>query len=56
MRFCIGDFVIADWDYLVVVGCLIVATGLWLLWGLGAALLAIGMALILIGVGGAMRA
>ena len=45
---------IADWDYLVGVGIIVMAVGLWLLWGPGAALLAVGLATVLFGLGGAM--
>ena len=45
---------IGDWDYLVVMGLTMLVAGVWLMWGLGAALAVAGVVLIVAGVGGAM--
>lgn len=45
-----------DWDWVVIGGVMFLVLGLWMLWGPGAALLAVGVSLILAGVSGAMRA
>ena len=45
---------IADWDYLVLIGLILAITGIYLMYGIGAALLIAGVALRIAGIGGAL--
>ena len=45
---------IGDWDWLVVIGLAMATAGVWLLFGVGAALIVAGVVLVVAGVGGAM--
>jgi hypothetical protein len=45
---------IGDWDYLIITGVVLFVAGLGWLWGPGAAIATVGVALILAGIGGAL--